>query len=264
MSTTIEFIPEPHAAPPWNDAQPGTSCPPSFGRRSGQVGTGGYPPVPGLGNQAVARVLADIAQLLEACWVLAEGDYGRSGIDFLLVDVEDVGQALLREQVTFVLANAFVGPEQELAPLVRRGDVVRFLRTGSFLPGRLASRYRFVRVTRDWQRRAQCGRGPEWLAFYGAPVRCYDWGVQLGPEARFEVKVAGLHRMPRKPVQFTTADGRLLVDVISLERSGPWYRIRQRAPGGLILLAEVRTAVEVDEVLWRRARASLADLNEVA
>ncbi len=165
-----------------------------------------------------------------------------------------------------MIADAFAGPRMELAPLVRRGDVVRFLRTGSFLPGRLASRYRFVRVTRDWQRRLRCSSAsPEWLAFYGVPVRCYDYGVQLGPEARFEVKVASLRRMPRKPVQFTTPDGRLVVDVISLERSGPWYRIRQRPAdrSGLVLLAEVRTPDEVDEVLWRRARASLADLCEV-
>jgi hypothetical protein len=159
-----------------------------------------------------------------------------------------------------MIANAYAGPGQELAPLLHRDDVVRWV------PRRGACRYRYVRVTADFERRARTGRGPEWVTFYGAPVRAYDWGVRLGPERAWDVKVAGLRRMPRRPVRFATRDG-LVVDVISLGRSGPWYRIRQRPRdgSGLIMLAEVRTPDEVDQVLRRVSlgRACLADLEEV-
>jgi hypothetical protein len=159
-----------------------------------------------------------------------------------------------------MIASAYAGPQQELVPLVRRGDVVRFV------PRRGARRYCYVRVTSDWQRQAQFSpRSTLWLHFVGVPVRCYDYGVQLGPERDYAVAVAALHRMPRHPVRFATPDGRLVVDVISLEHSGPWYRVTQRprGGGGLVLLAEVRTPAEVDQVRWQRARASLADLDEL-
>ena len=161
-----------------------------------------------------------------------------------------------------MIANAYAGPGQELAPLLHRDDVVRWV------PRRGASRYRYVRVTAEFERRARAGRGPEWVTFRGAPVRAYDWGVRLGPERAWDVKVAGLRRMPRQPVRFASRDGRYVVDVVAVAGAGPWYRVRQRPDGGsgLILLADaLRTPDEVDEVLRRASlgRASLADLDEL-
>jgi hypothetical protein len=162
-----------------------------------------------------------------------------------------------------MIANAYAGPDRELAPLLHRDDVVRFVLR------RDARRWRYVRVTSDRVSRARfSSRSPEWVTFRGAPVRSYDHGVQLGPEQSWEVKVAGLRRMPRQPVRFATRDGRYVVDVVAVPGAGPWYRVRQRPDNGsgLILLAdELRTPDEVDEVLRRVSlgRASLASLDEL-
>lgn len=74
MSTTEIFIPQPDAAPPWNDAAPRTSCPPAFARRSGQGAAGGYVPAflppepddfPQPGNVVTVAVTDDELALLE-------------------------------------------------------------------------------------------------------------------------------------------------------------------------------------------------------
>jgi hypothetical protein len=103
-----------------------------------------------------------------------------------------------------MIANAYAGPQQELVPLVRRGDVVRFVRAGSFLPRRGATRWCYVKVSSDIQRRAQYGRGPEWVSFVGAPVRCYGDHAAIGPEQLWDVQVAALHRLPRRPLAEVT------------------------------------------------------------
>jgi hypothetical protein len=89
MSTTATFMPEPGATPPWADAAPGATCPAGFDRRTGPGAAGGYPPaIPS--RQLIARTLLAVLRQLELCQLLAETDYARSGIDFLLVDVADV------------------------------------------------------------------------------------------------------------------------------------------------------------------------------
>jgi hypothetical protein len=159
-----------------------------------------------------------------------------------------------------MIANAYVGPEQKLPPLVRRGDVVRFV------PRRGAARYRFVRVTSDIARRAQYSpRAPEWITFLGTPVRCYGDHAAIGPEASYDVRVRDLHRLPRRSVRSATLDGRLRVDVVSIVGAGVWYRVTQRAPGGPVLVAEVGTPDEVAQALRAASlgRVGLADLCEV-
>jgi hypothetical protein len=82
-----------HARPQADAAPSATTCPPGFGRRSGQVVAGGHPPAaprPHASAEVIAQVLDRMERQLEACWLLAEGDYSRSGIDFLLVDLADV------------------------------------------------------------------------------------------------------------------------------------------------------------------------------
>jgi hypothetical protein len=159
-----------------------------------------------------------------------------------------------------MLPAAYVGPQQELAPLVRRGDLVRFQ------PRRGARRWVYVRVTSHICRRSRfSARSAEWASFTGRRVRCYAPHEAIGPDVGFDVKVADLHRLPRRPVRFATADGRLRVDVISLEHSGAWYRVTQRAPGGPVLVAEVRSPGEVSRALRSASlgRVGLADLAEV-
>jgi hypothetical protein len=159
-----------------------------------------------------------------------------------------------------MLPAAYAGPAQELAPLVRRGDVVRFP------PRRDARRWAYVRVTSHIQRRARySARAPEWVTFTGRRLRPYDHRVAIGPERSYSVQVTRLHRLPRRPARFATPDGRLRVDVISLEHSGAWYRVTQRAPGGPVLVAEVRSPGEVSRALRSASlgRVGLADLAEV-
>ena len=159
-----------------------------------------------------------------------------------------------------MIATAYAGPRLEPAPLLRRGDVVRFL------PRRGARRWAYVRVTSDIARRARYSpRAPEWLTFTGRPVRCYDHRVAIGPEASYDVRVAALHKLPRPPARFATVDGAWRVDVISLEHSGAAYRVTRLAPGGPVLVAEARTVDEVRQALRSASlgRVGLADLHEV-
>jgi hypothetical protein len=99
--------------------------------------------------------------------------------------------AALQLRGGIVIANAYAGDQQEPDRLVRRGDVVRFL------PRRGARRWAYVRVTSDIQRRARYSpRAPEWVTFTGRRVRCYDHAAVIGPECSYDVKVAGLHKLP--------------------------------------------------------------------
>jgi hypothetical protein len=84
----------PGRARPQADAAPSaTTCPAGFAERSGQGAAGGHPPAaprPHASAEVIARVLDRMERQLEACWLLAEGDHCRTGIDFLLVDLADV------------------------------------------------------------------------------------------------------------------------------------------------------------------------------